>query len=1026
MSFVFQTFSEEFRSGLLQRRLFINQVAKGNRDSPNFRYLLCSAVCLFMLANGVQPAAADDAYFESHVRPLLVERCYKCHSGTRTSGGLALDSRSGWQKGGDSGAAIVAGKPDESLLIAAVKYEGLEMPPADAGGRLNDSEIAVLQQWIQSGAHDPREAGMRLGGMSQENAKSWWAFQPLPERHADTEATAHQSASDTVAPPHEIDAFLHAKQSANSLTANSTADRRTLLRRATYDLTGLPPTPDEVQQFVVDESPHAFAKVVNRLLESPQYGIRWGRHWLDIVRYADTAGENTDRPLPHAWRYRNWVFDAVNGDMPYDEFIRMQLAGDITCADGDAESYKQGIVATGYLAIARRFGHDIDKDIHLMHEDVIDNLGKNFLGLTIGCARCHDHKYDPVTAEDYYALYGIFNSTQFAFPGCEPQGQPRDLVPLIAKPDVDKLMNEWRKRNLSVEAEKAKREQSTGEVRNRLKQVVALPVTESTQVLASSAVTEGASVSFTDSQTRALDRISLHKGDVLQVTVFPNASHGADSTLLEFEISEVDGEHREWNLRNTVDGLLQGNPHNSEFDATWCFLETTDGPVFLTESKAAINGQNDLQAWSLGSEPSVFVNRAEHPVDVWTSLPASSFFVHPGIARPVTVAWICPADIIASVTGHIVDVHPSGGGDGVAFRLEHIAVPTYGADLVELGQLSNSADIRIEPTPVIPVAYAVVESTPKDSPLHKRGDPEQPGDIVPRHWLSVLGGDAVPPDGGSGRKQLGNWIAEHPLMARVMVNRIWQWHFGRGLVATPNDFGSRGARPDHPELLDWLATEFRASGYSIKAMHRLIMNSAAYQRSSKVTDFSASGDADNRLLTRFVRRRLDAEEIRDSMLMVAENLDTSPARNHPFPPEDSWTFTQHAPFNAVYETNKRSAYLMVQRQRRHPYLALFDGADPNASTPVREVTTAPTQALFFLNAPFFHEQAAKLGERIRQSGDDSQRVEFAFQVLLQRSPSPAEHVQAESFLNQYPGSAEDKWAAYSRVLLAANEFLYLD
>jgi len=970
--------------------------------------------------------AADDAYFETHVRPLLVERCYKCHSGTKTSGGLALDSRSGWQTGGESGTAIVPGKPDESLLISAIKYEGPKMPPADAGGRLTDSEVAVLEQWVQSGAHDPRESSVRLGGMSLDEAKTWWAFQPLPEVSANTKATGDDAASGRMATTQQIDAFLNAKRTATSLTANAPADRRTLIRRATYDLTGLPPTPDEVQQFVADESPDAFSNIVNRLLNSPQYGIRWGRHWLDVVRYADTAGENTDRPLPHAWRYRNWVFDAINGDMSYDEFIRMQLAGDILCADSDSQKFREGIVATGYLAIARRFGHDIDKDIHLMHEDVIDNLGKNFLGLTIGCARCHDHKYDPVTAEDYYALYGIFNSTKFAFPGCEPQGQPRDLVALMPKPDVAKLMDEWRQQNSLAEAEKAKREQSAGEVSSRLKQVVAKQKAESAGILAISTVTEGASVSFADSQTQALDRISLHKGDVLQVTVFPNASHGADSTLVEFEISEIDGADREWKLGNAVRNLLQGNPHDAGHDAAWCFLETTDGPVFLTETKAAINGQNDLQAWSLGSEPSVFVNRSENPIDVWTSLPALSFFVHPGIARPVTVAWVCPADMTARVAGRIMDAHPSGGGDGIAFRLEHLAVPAYGADLVELGRLSNSADIRIKPAPTIPVAYAVVESNPKDSPLHKRGDPEQPGDIVPRHWLSVLGGGVVSADGGSGRQQLGNWIAEHPLMARVMVNRIWHWHFGRGLVATPNDFGSRGERPDHPELLDRLAAEFRAGGYSFKAMHRLIMNSAAYQRSSEVTDATATGDADNRLLTRFVRRRLDAEEIRDSMLMVAVRLDPSPAENHPFPPEESWTFTQHTPFNAVYETNKRSAYLMVQRQRRHPYLALFDGADPNASTPVREVTTAPTQALFFLNAPFFHDQAAKFGERIQQAGNDRQRVEFAFQTLLQRSASSAEHVQAESFLSQYPGSAEDKWAAYSRVLLAANEFLYLD
>jgi hypothetical protein len=953
-------------------------------------------------------SVSDDDFFENQVRPLLVKRCYQCHSGTKTRGGLALDSRTGWQKGGESGPAIVPGKPEASLLIEAVNYRSVEMPPEDAGGKLSAAEIEVLTKWVKLGAADPREEAVRPGAMNREAAQAWWAIQPLP---------AAESASKS----QHIDRLIDAELAARSLTAASPADRRTLVRRATYDLTGLPPTPDEVDRFINDRSDDAFAKLVDRLLESPQYGMKWGRHWLDVVRYADTAGENTDRPLPHAWRYRNWVIDSLNSDLSYDQFVRMQLAGDLLPSDDATSGSREGIIATGYLAIARRFGHDIDKDIHLMHEDVIDNVGKNFLGLSIGCARCHDHKYDPLTAADYYALYGIFNSTRFSFPGCESKGQPQDLVPLLPQTQIDELTSAWQQRNATAEAETKRREESVGSLRTLVKDVAV----QASRLLAESNIPEGASVSFSDSKREPLDQLTVRAGEILQLTVLPNASHGADTTLVEWEISETGGTQRKWSVADIIPNLVHGNPHKSGDGSAWCFLDVTDGPGFLSERKTVVSGQNDLSAWSLGDTPSVLVNRSTEPVKVWTTLPPRSFFVHPGIDRNVAVAWVCPADMLVSVTGRVADAHPSGG-DGVAFRLEHIADQKVGPRLVELGELLNSPEVVIEPVPMIPVAYAAVEGVIGDARLHKRGDPEMLGDLVPRRWLSVFGGDTLPDDAGSGRRQLGDWVAQHPLTARVMVNRIWQWHFGRGLVETPNDFGARGQPPSHPELLDWLAVAFKDRGYSIKAMHRLMMNTDTYQRSSQMTEVSAMNDADNRFLSRFARRRLTAEEIRDSLLLAGGNLDTTPAEAHPFPPEETWSFTQHNPFSAVYKTNKRSVFLMVQRQRRNPYLALFDGADPNASTAVRQLTTVPTQALFFMNAPFFHEQVAGFARRLPDASADHEGIARAFRLVFQREPTLFEVEQATSFLRQYPGSLEDKWVGYARVLLASNEFLFLD
>ncbi len=966
-----------------------------------------SVLGLCVLAGSAAAADDGEAFFEKQIRPILVQYCYECHSGVNSEGGLLLETRQGWEIGGDHGPAILPGKPDESLLIRAVRYNDndLAMPPKETGGRLDDARIAALEEWVRRGAPDPRSAGAKLGGMNEADANAWWAFQPLPTPDPDVSSA-------------RIDALIETNWTGRSLTPAPPADKRTLIRRATYDLTGLPPTPAEVDAFAADQSTDAFPRVVERLLASPQYGVQWGRHWLDVARYADTAGENTDRPLPHAWRYRNWVFDAFNRDMPYDDFVRWQIAGDILCADQDQTSRSEGVIATGYLAIARRFGHDIDKDIHLMHEDVIDNLGKNFLGLTTGCARCHDHKYDPITAEDYYALYGIFSSTRFAFPGCEPKGQPRDLAPLMTPAEMDALMRPWRMRVAIAEAENKRRMEAL----DAASRSISTLAKEATRTLAAAQVKEGASVTFAEAQRKPLENIKVRKGEVIQLTVAPNASHGADSTLVEWTIKETAGGKRSWSVADLTQDLMLGNPHDTKHDGSWCFLEVTDGPRFLHEKRESLNGNSSLKAWSIGSEPSVFVNSADQPVLVWTTLAAKSFFVHPGAMRPVAVAWVSPLTGEISISGRVADAHPTGD-DGVAYQLDHIVAAEVGPALINMSATLLAEASEPGPPPVIPVAYAVAESTPANARFQQRGDPDKLGEEVPRRWLSVFGGDAVSDDKGSGRRQLADWIAQHPLAARVMVNRIWQWHFGHGLVRSPNDFGARGERPTHPELLDWLASQFVASNYSVKAMHRLIMNTAAWRRSS---DSPTTTDPDNVFLARFSRRRLSAEEIRDSLLATSAQLDPTPAEAHPFPREETWQFTQHNPFNAVYESRKRSAYLMVQRQRRHPFLALFDGADPNASTPERQTTTMPTQALYFLNDAFFHARAAAFASSLMQLPNDDLRTAQAYRVLFQRPSSSAEQNRVKAFMANYPGSPDEKWAAYARVLLASNEFIHLD
>ncbi|MEZ5948364.1 MAG: DUF1549 domain-containing protein [Planctomycetaceae bacterium] len=492
-------------------------------------------------------SAEARAFFEKEVRPLLIKRCFECHGGSKTEGGLSLASAEGWKLGGDSGPAIVPGKPDESLLIEAINYGSLEMPPAERGGKLAAREIAILTKWVEMGAPDPRTGSEVLGGMTLDEAKSWWAFQPLPEV---------SPAESPIEDIERIDALLNREIENRGLELAPAADRRTLLRRLTYDLTGLPPTHDEVEAFVADESPDALAKVIDRLLDSPRYGEQWGRHWLDVVRYADTAGENADFPLPHAWRYRNWVIDAFQRDMPFDQFVRMQLAGDLLADESNAEERADGIIATGYLALARRFGHDSDKDMHLTYEDVIDNLGKNFLGLSLGCARCHDHKYDPVGAEDYYALYGIFESTRFAFPGCEAKQKTRDMVPLLPQEQINALVNP--KREDVAELDAAKKKQL--EARTAAGESVEKLVGDHRRVLAESQVAEGASVPFSQS-------INVRKGEVIQLTVSPNQSHGADTTRVEWQISETRAAKRSWSVAEVVANPDEGQPYPASHGA---------------------------------------------------------------------------------------------------------------------------------------------------------------------------------------------------------------------------------------------------------------------------------------------------------------------------------------------------------------------------------------------------------------------------------------------------------------------------
>jgi hypothetical protein len=749
-------------------------------------------------------------------------------------GGLLLDSRAGMLRGGKSGLpAIVAGKPEESLLIAAVTgvMKDVRMPP---GKTLEAREIDSLVTWIKMGAPDPRTEAVQAGAeptasYDWDTARQHWAFRPVQDPKPPQVTSVEWNRTG-------IDAFVKAKLDAQALTPQPRAARLALIRRATYDLTGLPPTPEETDAFLKDSSRQAFEKVVDRLLAGQQYGERWGRHWLDVVRYADTSGDNSDFPVPAMFRYRNWVIAAFNRDQPYDEFLRDQLAGDVLAAKDNLaatnkEEWQEKTIATGYLANSRRFGSRI-QEFHLTIDDTIDNLGKGILGLTIGCARCHDHKFDPIPTADYYALYGIFKSTNYAHAGTEIYPHTYGFAAL--NPD------------------------QAGEL----------------------------------------------KGYETQLS----------------------------NLDNRIEDMKAGKikfPSDEE------------------KKKAEAENQDNLRR-----------------------LPARY--------------------------------------------------------------------------PYFQKAYAVTEGKPVNARIMVRGEPATLGPEVPRGFPTILGGQKLPPEAtGSGRLELAEWVTDpkNPLTARVMVNRIWAWHFGQGIVATPDDFGTRGAAPSHPELLDYLASRFMEGGWRVKKMHRLIMLSRAYQAASGYDAKNAAKDPKNAYLWKFNRRRLDAEEIRDSLLAVSGNLDPAPGGEHPFPPEMQWKYTQHQPFmgaESAFANNKRGVYLMQQRIRRQPFLDLFDGADPNAVTGVRPLTTTALQALYTMNDAFFHEQADALAVRVGMAySTDPERLHYACKLLYGRAAAPDEVREARQFLKAARAALEgtdvpedkknrESWASLMRVLLSGNEFLTLD
>jgi hypothetical protein len=741
------------------------------------------------------PSPQAVEFFEKHVRPLLVDKCQSCHGAQKQRSGLRLDSRAALLKGSDSGPVVKPGDPDHSPLIQAVRQTGdVKMPPRD---KLSAEAVETLATWVKMGMPWPESANPAPAAADWQSVfearRRHWSFQPVRK-------PAVPSVKDRSWPHNAVDAFILAKLEAKGLTPAAPADRHTLIRRLTLDLTGLPPTPEEVAAFEADTSPDAVAHVVDRLLASPQYGECWGRHWLDVARYADTKGYvfEEERRYPYSYTYRDYVIRALNDDLPYDQFIIQQLAADRLPLGED----KAPLAALGFLTLGRRFLNNAPDII----DDRIDVVMRGLQGLTVTCARCHDHKFDPIPQKDYYSLYGVFASSV----------EPADL-PVLA--------------------------------------------------------------------------------------------------------------------------------------------ERMPSPATMAFEKELAALEKDADAYEQEHEQELRSNRA----------------VRDELRKRRK-------------------------------KVEQLKVTHPGAP---------------------PCAMVLLDAPQPTQPhVFLRGNPNNPGEAVPRQFLQVLAGDHRQPfANGSGRLDLARAIAspDDPLTARVLVNRVWQHHFGAGLVRTPGDFGLRGEPPTHPELLDYLAATFVEDGWSLKKLHRLILLSSAYQQSSDPPPRAVMLDPENRLVGRMNRRRLEFEALRDSCLAVAGRLDATQGGR----PVD----ILKAPF-----ATRRTVYGFIDRQNLPGLFRTFDLASPDTSTPQRHVTTVPQQALFLMNAPFVVEQARHLAARpdVLARQEPAARIHYLHRLLYGRPADPDELELGRQFLTEASdnpvsvGRKLSAWEEYAQVLLLANEFAFVD
>ncbi len=790
---------------------------------------LCGALMVSPAAIAEQPASAEQIrFFETKIRPLLVEHCYDCHAAGEQESGLRVDTIKGMLIGGHAGPSVIPGKPDSSLLVTAVTYRDseLEMPPDQ---RLSDQQIVDLEHWVQIGAPHPDSETVgeirRPGDVDLEAGRKHWAFvRPSPVQPPRVDAAE------------PIDAFIATRLRQQGLQRVAAADKRTLIRRATFDLIGLPPIPAEINDFLADQSDDAFAHVIDRLLASPHYGERWGRHWLDVARYADSNGLDENVAHGNAWRYRDYVVESFNDDKPYDQFVVEQLAGDLLASDVSEEVRRQRLIATGFLVLGPKFLAEQDEakmEMDIIDEQ-IDTVGRSIMGLTLGCARCHTHKFDPISHHDYYALAGIFKSTRTM--------------------DQHRTVAKWHENVIGTPEQVTEQAEFDHAVAQREKHIESLVADATAQL---------------DQPTENLVPDDIEK-------LFPEATRS--------QLKEL---------------------------------------------------RSDLKSFTKAA-------------------------------------------------------------------------------------------------PDVPTAMGVIEGNVADTSVHLRGSHLTLGDVVPRRFPEVLVSVKQPEirDDHSGRLEFARWLTDgnHPLTARVMVNRIWHGHFGKGLVSSVDNFGLQGTPPTHPELLDWLAVRFVDEGWSVKAMHRIIMLSDTYQTSSHFDAENATMDPSNQFYWRHDLRRLEVESIRDALLLLSGKLDRDVGGNLMTYKNRDYVFNHLSKDESTYDTDRRSIYVPVIRNHLYDMFGLFDYSDASVLNGDRSTSTIAPQALFMMNSDFVADQTRTIAGRYLSSGLETKEVVNRLYVEAFGHPASDRDVQhAIQFLENFGNvaSRDTAWQAYCQAVVSSNEFIYV-
>jgi cytochrome c553 len=1017
---------------------------------------MCAAVGLGQDTKAETISADQAAFFEKRVRPLLYNRCFSCHGDKQQQGGLRLDSLSAILKGNASGPALVPGKPDESLLVHVIRYDHrVKMPPT---GKLKNEEINTLVEWVKMGAPwpgaKPEESGrpaVRAGEFTITEAnRRFWAFRSVRKP-----APPPVKNIGWVKSP--MDRFILAKLEEKGLTPAPRAEKRALLRRVYFDLIGLPPRPEEVQAFMADRSPDALAKVVDRLLASPHYGERWARHWLDVARYADSNGLDENLAFGNAWRYRDYVVNAFNQDKPYNQFITEQLAGDLMPTDND-DLRNERLTATGFLSLGPKVLAEQDKPKLVMDivDEQIEVTSKAFMGLTVACARCHDHKFDPISTKDYYALAGIFKSTRTM----------RDLgfvSRVHERPLMTKAFREERAayaKRLAAAQESLKSAKEKGDA-----QLLSLLQRDRERLIAAGweLAQQPPVVSVADKPAQPgepprilIEAEKYDRGNVNRDFV----TYGQGIGVIHSPGTPPD--FAEWDVNLPQTGVFQ-------IELRYAAAESRPVRMLLnsrlirdnTAGQVTGSWQPEGQRWEAQGRFRLQAGKNTLRIERASYIPHfDKILLVPISASGTTVRTVEEIAEDHGVSVGLAQLTAKRIREGKFESLEAArqawssnpalsALPdkpeeyypdTARADFQKAEGVLKEVQAKA-PSP--PMTLAVEDGTVENVRVHLRGSTLTLGDTVPRRFVTILAGESQPalPQKSSGRLELAQWLTspKHPLTSRVLVNRVWQIYFGQGLVRTPDNFGLLGERPTHPELLDWLAATFMEQGWSLKKLHRTIILSNAYQMSVANNPKAQKEDPDNRLLWRMNRRRLQAEAVRDAILSVSGKLDPAVGGSLLTTPNNDYVTNDQSGNSAGYNSPRRSIYLPIIRNALYDMFQAFDMGDPSTVNAQRATTIVASQALFLMNSPFVLDQSRHFAESLLASAgmEDSARLRLAYLRALGRSPSPVESARMLDYLRRYEaglaGSEPDvvkrrlaTWQSVCQILFASNEFIYLN